>query len=508
MSYFEILKEYDFIENKEEFYKALLQRPTFFRINTIKDDKEKILKALRNYDDLEFEEVIDNHFVVKKGNISKKIEHLLGYVYIQDLASALVVKSFDLNENIRIVVDLCSSPGGKALLIASLLPNSLVIANDMNRIDSLFTNVQRMGALNVVITRCNAVFFPSLSEEIDLILADVPCSAESNLDDYENYNISKHYRFVDYISNLQYNILKRASEIASSKTQIIYSTCTFDPLENEYVIDKALKENLIDVVPINYDFSKFSISNGLKKYKDYVFDQSLTKTIRLNPFNIGGMFISKLKKSDRNDSSSTRSFCRIVPLSEAAKHYNLKLIDPEVIYKYLEPYGVDKSVVENLKWFSYKSGKSDIYVTSLNEFPVKEKGPLVVEHLGIKAFRTMYKNSSNERNLILKPTSTFITLLSRYVKKNYVELSSLDYNLLKRFLKREKIAFRGVNRECQVSEEFDQNLLNSLGGFVVVKFNDLILGMASLQDDYIVSLIPSNRANFWIEAMGNSGNVI
>jgi hypothetical protein len=295
--------------------------------------------------------------------------------------------------------------------------------------------------------------------------------------------------------------LKRASEIASSKTQIIYSTCTFDPLENEYIIDKALKENLISIVPINYDFSKFSISKGLKKYKDYVFDQSLSKTIRLNPFNIGGMFISKLKKIDNKDDPSIKSFCRIVPLSEAEKYYNLKLIDSEVIYKYLEHYGVDKGVVENLKWFSYNNKKSDIYVTSLNVFPIKEKGPLVVEHLGIKAFRTMYKGSSNERNLILKPTSTFITLLSRYVKKNYVELSSLDYNLLKRFLKRERIAFRGVNRECQVSEEFDQNLLDSFGGFVVVKFNGLVLGMAKIQDDYIVSLVPTNRANFWIEAM-------
>ncbi|MCX7972112.1 MAG: RsmB/NOP family class I SAM-dependent RNA methyltransferase [bacterium] len=485
MSFRQILEEYDFIENKDHFWELLLsERPTYFRVNTIKTDKEQIVKALQRYKDLEFEPVdfLDNYYVVKKGNISKKPEHLFGYLYIQDISSALIVHSFSKKSEVELILDICASPGGKTTLLSTLFPNSLIIANDIGRINSLIHNIQRIGALNVIVTRCDAKLFPLIeNKEIDLILADVPCSSESNLDNYQTYNVNKHRKFVNYITKNQYEILKRVTEISSEKTEILYSTCTFNPLENEYIVDKIIKEKKAKAGIINTLPSLENIKHGLTNYKGIEFDKSLANSLRFYPQNMGGMFVSKLipLSTHKNIKGST---AKIVSIQDQPtfQNYQLKQIDPSIAQTYLQHFGIKPEIINKFIWFVKDKEKiSDIYVSSTNLFLTKQKGPMIVEYFGLKALR--YFKPLNT----YKPTSSFLSILNSHIKKNFVELK-FDIDLLRRFLMREEMDFK-----C-----FDVIEIENSSPFVAVKFNGLVIGCAIVKGNKIVSEIPTSKADF------------
>lgn len=501
MSYFEILKEYDFIENKKEFWRKLISpKKTFFRINTLKADKDQVVRALKNYQDMEFEEIgfLENFFVLNKGSISAKPEHIFGYIFIQDLASGLVIDSMKLQENF-LTVDLCASAGGKTTLLASFYPSALIIANDLgnDRISALVHNVQRMGALNCVVTQCDARFFPCIeNKDINLILADVPCSAEANLDNYESYNLKKHQNFIEYVTSLQYGILNRAVQISSKNTKIIYSTCTFNPLENELLLDKFIKEKKIKILPIRRlsEWKGFleNINPGIIKYKDYTFDESLKNTVRVYPSYHKGMFISNILPVNEylNERESygykVNSKMEIVDIDKGINFqgYKLKRFDVEKVYEILKIFGIPFEVLEKLTWFYKDKGDKieEIYVSSVGSFPVKKKGPLKVEYLGLKALK-FYKPLKT-----YKPTSSFLTLLNRYIKGNYVELE-FKVEVLKKFLRREAIG----------KEDLTDVKLEGDYPFVAVKYNGLVIGCAVRKFNNpleFYSEIPTSKANF------------
>lgn len=510
MSYKQIIQEYDFIIDKEKFWQDLITpKKTFFRINTLKASKQQLLNSLKNYKDLEFyeSEVLENFYVLEKGSISRKAEHIFGYVFIQDLASGLVVYSFNPfkkeNKENLLIVDLCASAGGKTTLLATLYPNSLIIANDLgsNRISALVHNVQRMGALNCIITQCDARFFPVIENaSIDLILADVPCSAEANLDNYENYNINKHFNFVNYITKVQYGILNRAIEISFQDTQIVYSTCTFNPLENEQILDLLIKENKIRILPIN-EFSRWqkyleNITNGVLKYKENIFDRSLINTIRIYPSITKGMFISKMvknlvesdKSKDLHFTNKFSSAAKLVDIDEEIyfQGYKLKRMEYSKVYEVFKIFGVPEEIIKNLIWF-YKERDSkieEIFVSSIDKFLVKIKGPLKVEYVGMKALK-FYKPLN-----IYKPTSSFLTVLNKYVVKHYVELK-FDEKILEKFLLRQLLDESDF-KEINIKEDYP---------FVAVKYNGLVIGCGSVRNGKILSEIPTSKANYFLNLL-------
>ncbi len=503
MSYKDILNQYAFIQNKEEFWQKLINcKNSFFRINTLKASKEKILKALKNYSGLEFEEInlVENFYVLKKGNISKKPEHIFGYVYIQDLASGLVVDSFSKNKEATkdsVIIDLCACPGGKTTLLADLYRDCVIIANDLgsDRIGALVHNIQRIGALNCIVTQCDAKFFPYIRDKsILLILVDAPCSSESNLDNYYEYNINKHYKFVQYVTKLQYEILKRAIEISNLDTEIVYSTCTFNPLENEVIVDKFVKQGMIKIIPIE-NFSKWQnffedVKSGLVSYDSMEFDLSLKNSVRIYPGLTRGMFITKILPSfDLKEDLRINSYCVLRQLEENvySQGFPLKKIDPSFIYEFLKFFTENEEFVNSLNWFYKDKGNKkieDIYVSSIDKFVVKEKGPLKVEYFGLKAFK-FYKPLNT-----YKPTSLFLTILNNYLSSNYVELK-FDFKVLKRFLLREEIL---------LDDLIDYKVSNNYP-FVAVKFNGLVIGCGLVKGKNVFSQIPTSRANLILNSM-------
>jgi len=210
----------------------------------------------------------DKLIELEPGELGRSIEHLLGYYYIQELASMLpiialkpsVYNSDYLKKNNNsfcgqeqkpneIILDLCAAPGSKTTQIASNIKNKgTIIANDLSpgRIKILASNLERCGVTNTIITRKNGIAFCKRLKKQNIkfnrILIDAPCSGEGTLRSSPKTYLMWNIKTIQNLSKIQKQLVASAFEILKPKGTLIYSTCTHAPEENEEVVDFILKE--------------------------------------------------------------------------------------------------------------------------------------------------------------------------------------------------------------------------------------------------------------------------
>ena len=237
------------------------------------------------------------------GELGNSIEHLLGYFYIQELASMLPVITLNIKPHER-VLDLCSSPGSKTTQIASYMKNKgLIIANEilLKRVKILASNLERCGVTNAIITKkegnslCRKL--EKLNFKFDKILVDAPCSGEgtlrSSIQTYYRWNI----KIIKNLPKLQKSLFASAFNLLKENGEIVYSTCTHAPEENEEVVDWALRKFKgkikIEEIKIPIKSREGIISWEGKKYL-----KDVKNSCRIYPQdnNTEGFFIAKFKK--------------------------------------------------------------------------------------------------------------------------------------------------------------------------------------------------------------------
>src|SRR3989344_4415679 len=121
---------------------------------------------------------------LEPGELGRALEHMLGYYYIQDLASMLPVLALEPKPG-ELILDMCASPGSKTTQISACMENKgTIIANEvsLSRIRILASNLERCGCSNVIITRKDGIAickkFQNQGIKFDKILIDAPCSGE------------------------------------------------------------------------------------------------------------------------------------------------------------------------------------------------------------------------------------------------------------------------------------------------------------------------------------------
>ena len=236
------------------------------------------------------------------GELGRALEHMLGYYYVQELASMLPVIPLNPKKG-EIILDLCSSPGSKTTQMAAVMENKgTIIANEVNlgRIKILASNLERCGVTNCIITRKEGFAFCKrlLNEnfKFDRILVDAPCSGEGTLRSTSRTALMWNINSVKNLSGIQKKLIASALDILKDGGELVYSTCTHAPEENEEVIDFALK-NFLDVkiqkisLPLNF-------REGITKWGDRKYSDDLKLSARVYPHenNTEGFFITKLKK--------------------------------------------------------------------------------------------------------------------------------------------------------------------------------------------------------------------
>lgn len=137
---------------------------------------------------------------------------------------------------------MCASPGGKTTQLADYFPESLIIANEVNRsrTPQLFDNLDRMGYDNVAVVSCDGRFFQNFPEYFDAVLLDAPCSGEGTA--FRDSSVIDHWheKNIHRIAKLQKQLFETAMTIVKPGGFISYSTCTLNQEENENVITASL----------------------------------------------------------------------------------------------------------------------------------------------------------------------------------------------------------------------------------------------------------------------------
>lgn len=168
------------------------------------------------------------------------------------------------------VLDMCASPGSKttqaleALNVNATEGEALgcVVANDINPVRCYFL-VRRCAALgnataNLMVTTHQAQWYPNVNVPLnreapiehggrypegsyDRIICDVPCSGDGTL--RKNPQIWSEWRpeFAMGLHKLQLRIAQRGAALLKVGGYMVYSTCSFNPVENEAVVAELIK---------------------------------------------------------------------------------------------------------------------------------------------------------------------------------------------------------------------------------------------------------------------------
>jgi len=167
------------------------------------------------------------------------VAHAAGAFYLQEasaMLSAAVLKPLPGER----ILDLCAAPGGKSTQIAAYMENSgLLISNEPepSRCRVLASNLERMGALHAAVVNA---YPDGLSakwkEEFDAIVCDAPCSGEGMFRRDKNARLEWKSASPAGCAKRQAEILDQAAKMLRKGGRLVYSTCTFNPEENENTI--------------------------------------------------------------------------------------------------------------------------------------------------------------------------------------------------------------------------------------------------------------------------------
>jgi 16S rRNA C967 or C1407 C5-methylase (RsmB/RsmF family)/NOL1/NOP2/fmu family ribosome biogenesis protein len=161
-----------------------------------------------------------------------------GVYYVQEPSSMFLEKAIEqltLKEDVK-VLDLCAAPGGKSTHLASLLSEkSLLVSNDVIRARSqiLSENLKKWGTPNIIVTNNDPHDFQRLPQFFDLLVIDAPCSGEGLFRRDANAVNEWSSDNAQLCAQRQQRILADVWPALKEGGYLIYSTCTFNPSENE-----------------------------------------------------------------------------------------------------------------------------------------------------------------------------------------------------------------------------------------------------------------------------------
>lgn len=250
-----LLEEYgDNLKNKIiEGY--MVNRPTTFRVNTLKasvDEIKEVLDKLKikyiNIDWYKDAFILEQEYPIQDLDIYKE-----GKIYVQSLSSmipALIVNPKE-KENI---LDMCAAPGGKTTQLAALSGNkAMITACEKNKIrgERLKYNLGKQGTSRVSVMNKDARNLDNFFS-FDKILLDSPCSGSGTIN-LNNPNMNKMFtqELVARSVKTQIQLLRKAENILKKGGEIIYSTCSILKEENEQVIEKVLQNGNLEIIKID-----------------------------------------------------------------------------------------------------------------------------------------------------------------------------------------------------------------------------------------------------------------
>ena len=387
-----------------------------------------------------------------------------GLYYLQE-PSAMTPASRLVSQPGDRVLDLCAAPGGKATeLGARLHGKGVLVANDISasRAKALLKNIEVFGIRNsFIVNEVPAKLAENFPEFFDKILVDAPCSGEGMFrkdpavakvwDGNKPFECAKQ----------QKEIITRAAQMLAPGGDLLYSTCTFSPEENEQVIQFLLDSREDMEIREIKPFDGFAPGRPEVAYEGWDSEESgnrktgsadLKKCVRIWPHKMAGEghFLALLRKRAPEEAAEEQKNDRAVSNNSETtveEHKNQVQGDisdikgigkPET--KALTEFFADVSMEMN--WKQVEVRKGQVY--------------LVPETLGARKGLVFLRNGlylGEIRKDRFEPSQSFAMALK---KKEYMAVIDLDYSDMRveKYLRGETLEVDDiVERNLQEAEE-------------------------------------------------------
>jgi NOL1/NOP2/sun family putative RNA methylase len=226
-------------------------------------------------------------------SVGATAEYLLGLYSIQEAAAQIPATLFVTLKG-KTVLDVCAAPGGKTVQLADLMANSgILTALDVNkkRLAAMANHLERCHVSNQIVYNLDARQATKLNRTFDRILLDVPCSGNF-ASDKEWFN-RRTIADVERNAQVQKEILSEAAKCLDMDGEIVYSTCSLEPEEDELNINWAVENLGLQIQEVNC-----LGENGLTEVLGRKLNPSIEHCKRIWPGRTQGFFVCKLKKVD------------------------------------------------------------------------------------------------------------------------------------------------------------------------------------------------------------------
>ncbi|MBQ7821349.1 MAG: 16S rRNA (cytosine(967)-C(5))-methyltransferase RsmB [Clostridia bacterium] len=268
---------------------------TTFRVNTLKTDREAVLKELAEHNVSAVPTRFSPIGIISDGVAVSELSDLLecGKIFVQDEASQLAALALDAKSG-DTVLDCCACPGGKSFSSAMLMQNTgRIVSSDLHesKLSLIKSGAERLG-ISIIETRTadssvyDKKFADTLGSGAQRVLCDVPCSGLGVIAKKPEIRY-KSKDDIDRLPTVQMKILQNCAKYVAPEGILVYSTCTLNPRENEENIKAFLSENT-DFEPVEIEFC----SKSGEKIKS----ESGMITLFPHIHNTDGFFIAKMRR--------------------------------------------------------------------------------------------------------------------------------------------------------------------------------------------------------------------
>ena len=367
-----------------------------------------------------------------------------GCYYPQEASGMFLEQVFrqvsDGQKDLR-VLDLCGAPGGKSTHLSALIGNDgFLVANEVirTRASVLAENITKWGVSNAIVTQSDPSAFSRLPGFFDIMLIDAPCSGEGMFRDQvalDEWSVDNTLLCCER----QKRILSDSWPALKEDGILIYSTCTFNPDENEknmkWLISKGEAESLkLDVS--GYEGITEIDYQGIYGYGFY-------------PGRIRGegLFISVIRKQGKN---RTTSYGKLKNTVRSPGRDEIKTAHD------LTGFNADQLIVHNDEIVSIPC--------SINDYSILSSSLKIVKP-GTAIFR-LKKNVIPSHELAL----------SVFLRKSVFLTLNLEYADAIKYLRRDTVNAAGETRGWQIASYegvnlgFVNNLVNRLNNYYPVEW--------------------------------------
>ena len=454
------ISRYETLFEKEEFNTFLeyCTKPLkkSIRVNTGKIsilDFEKL--AEKNNWNLEKISYLENWYNIKLSKNSellwKSIESFSWLFYSQETSS--MIPPIVLNpKQWDIILDMSAAPWSKSTQLANLINNNwLIIANDISgsRIKALKSNINTQWSLSVAVSKLDGRdFWNYYSEYFDKILLDAPCSAEWSMrKDKFNWSLD----IIDKLSTLQMKMILSALMSLKVWWELVYSTCTMTPEEDELIVDFILSNFSESVEIIDWEINWLKTTPWITSWEWDELNSGCSKSKKIWPHHndTEWFFIAKFRKTAKIRNDYIKEY-----FPKKTQEKILKSKELKILYSQLEKrFNIDRSIFQKLSIIK-KENSLTIRTSEANSFANLPN----IHNMWIPFWEIV------DNNFLLNFYSAQV--FWKYADKNIVKL---DKDNSTKFI-------NWLNLELNKSE-----INNSKLWQVIVQFENIFLGTSLLQ---------------------------